>query len=158
VAIFPVGLAVLVLLDGQAIPRMAAHTRRAVAFRAARSVRLQCGSAGWREGDYAVFERDGRRARVLLPGGGPQALERDDVALAAPLRDLGERVRYDPASHTLYVTTPSESRAPLERATPAPQRAVAPRSVFTPDPVATPRPVWSGPPLPRRTPLPFPPG
>lgn len=158
-AIFPVGLAVLVLLDGQAIPSYrGAYEARGRVFGPPDPFVSSVALRGWREGDFAVFERDGRRTRILLPGGGPQALDRDDVALATPLRELGERVRYDPASHTLYVTTPSEGRAPLERATPAPQRVVTPRSVFTPDPVATPRPVWSGPPLPRRTPLPFPPG
>jgi len=157
VAIFPVGLAVLVLLDGQAIPSYGgAYEAGGRVFGPPVPFVSSVALRGWREGDYAVFSRDGRLARIFLPGG-PQALRRDDVALAAPLRDLGERVRYDPASRTLYVTTPAANRLPLERPTAPPEPNVAPRNVFTPEPVATPRPVWSGSPLPRRTPLPFPP-
>ncbi len=157
-AIFPVGLAVLVLLDGQAIPSYSGAFEAGgrilgppVPFVSAVAQR------GWREGDFAVFERDGRRTRIRLSRSGAQALQLQAVPLAEPLRALGERVRYDARSRTLFVTTPGDGKAPLARAFSPQSQTVAPRGVFTPEPIATPRPVWSGSPFPRRTPLPFPP-
>jgi hypothetical protein len=140
------------LVDGRQLPTyFHAYVADGRVFAPLEPVLLRVADRAWLEGSTLVIERDGRRVRVLLPGG--RRTESAYVAVGPLVRRLGDLVAYDARGHRLEVWTQPPvvvPPTPFDASLPT----VAPSAVFTPEPVATPRPVWSGPPLPRRTPLP----
>ncbi|MGH7736942.1 MAG: hypothetical protein ACREMP_03590 [Candidatus Tyrphobacter sp.] len=108
------------------------------------------------EGRTLVISRGERRAVLPLRQVAPDALDRQYVALAATLRDLGAAVTYDAREHRVEVRLPAPS--PIVSPPPFDPLALqaAPHVVFTPQPSPAPRVIWRGPAVPRRTPLPVP--
>jgi hypothetical protein len=108
------------------------------------------------EGRLLVVFRGPRHATIRLHDVAPDALDRQYVALAPALRELGATVSYDAVTHTIEVRSPP----PAAIASPSPFDPLAPqqapRVVFTPSPSPAPPIVWQGPAIPRRTPLPYP--
>ena len=75
------------------------------------------------------------------------------IPLGTAARGLGDSVRYDAASRTLFIATPAPR--PLATLTPFAGYVPPPGPLptFTPTPVPTPRPTVTGIPQPRRTPI-----
>ncbi len=155
--ILPLAAAVTVLLDGRPVSayvRAFASAGRTYAPLAPYVTRVADRLSY--DGSTLVIVRGARSVRLRLIGVAPDALDREYVAIAPLLRDLGESVGYDARRRTVEVDSPSArvvtTPAPFDPN--APQ--VAPRVVFTPTPIPAPPLVWHGTPAPRRTPLPFP--
>ena len=96
-----------------------------------------------------TFERGTAKVTINEP------LVRDAEAripLGVLARELGERVDYDAATHTLAIVRPALPLAtmiPFAPWTPPP----GPLATFTPEPSPLPQPTVSGIPVPRRTPI-----
>lgn len=102
---------------------------------------------------HLTIVRGDRFAQIPLQRVLPSEYSKTFVPAGTVLRALGMGVRFDAATHTLYITNP----LPVPSAAMTPFNPNAPRvlpsEVFTPQPVATPRPVFTGVPRPRRTPV-----
>lgn len=101
-------------------------------------------------GGVMIVSRGRARIAVRIKQSDPTALQNAYVPIAAVLRGLGARVRFNPARRVLEIEIHSHDE--VQVMTPD-VPAVAPTMVFTPEPVPTPRPVYTGSPRPRRTPI-----